>query len=339
MINTVQKEYQNALELNKLINSAENILIIQADNPDSDSLGSALLMESIAGKLHKNTYLYCGIDMPTYIKYIEGWDRVEKNIPNNFDLTIFVDVSTITLFEKLNSSLLNKIKQKPSIVLDHHKTTAETIDFASVIINDTGRASTGELIYLIAKQLHWTLDVNELNLVANTILGDTQGLSNQLATPGTYRIMADMIESGVDRPVLEDRRREQSKMPLEIFKYKADLINKCEFHYDNKIALATIGQVEINKYSPSYNPSALIQGDLLQTEGVLIAIVFKIYDDGHITASIRCNTGAPMASKLAQEFQGGGHDYASGFKIINESFTELKNKVLTKVQELLLELK
>ena len=77
-----------------------------------------------------------------------------------------------------------------------------------------------------------------------------------------------------------------------------------------------VPQEEINEYSPLYNPAALIQPDTLQVEDVLISIVLKSYSDGKITAAIRSNPKAPIAAKLAENFGGGGHSNASGFKII-----------------------
>jgi len=333
-----QMKYEKAPEIQKLINEAHSILIIQADNPDSDSLGSALILESILAKQNKETFLYCGVDMPGYIKYLDGWDRVEKDFPDKFDLSIFVDVSTMTLFEHLTDAMIKKLSRQPSIVIDHHKTSDNPITIANVEIIDNKRSSAGELIYLIGKQLNWDLDITSLNLIAGTILGDTQGLTNQLASSETYRIMADLIDNGVDRPKLEDKRREFNKMPLQIFKYKSKLLGRTEFIYDNRIAYITIPQAEINTYSPLYNPSALVQGDMLQTEGVEVAIAFKTYDDGRITASIRCNPNASIAAQLASEFGGGGHDYASGFKVTDQIFETLKNNCLKKAQDLLIKL-
>ena len=66
-------------ELEKIkaaIEAAQNILIIQADNPDGDSLGSALALEQILGDMGKNPSLYCGVDIPYYLKFFAGWDRV-----------------------------------------------------------------------------------------------------------------------------------------------------------------------------------------------------------------------------------------------------------------------
>jgi nanoRNase/pAp phosphatase (c-di-AMP/oligoRNAs hydrolase) len=141
--------------------------------------------------------------------------------------------------------------------------------------------------------------------------------------------MALLVEGGVDRPTLEDKRRLYSKMPESIFRYKAQLIKRTELHEENQIAIITIPQQEINTYSPLYNPAPLIQTDMLQTEGVGVAIVIKSYDNGRITGAIRCNTEAPIAADIATSLGGGGHEYASGFKVTDgRTIDEVKKECL-----------
>ncbi|MEK7059880.1 MAG: DHH family phosphoesterase [Patescibacteria group bacterium] len=308
--------YPETDQIKQIIEDNHKIAVVQADNPDGDSLGSALALEHILGDLGKEVYLYCAVDMPGYLRYMDGWDRIQKDLPQKFDASIIVDASTMTLLERLTKSgQQGWLANKPCIVLDHHKVVENVIPFSSVMINDHTRASTGELIYLIAQELNWSLSVAAQEFLMISILGDTQGLSNQLASAQTYRVMAEMVDAGVNRPKLEERRRELSKMAPEIFKYKADLIRHTEFASDGKLAYVVVPQLEINQYSPLYNPAPLIQIDMLQTAGVQVAIVFKRYDDGKVTAAIRCNSEAGIGADLAEHFGGGGHAFASGFKI------------------------
>jgi phosphoesterase RecJ-like protein len=329
--------YTETDQIKQIINAAQRIVIIQAENPDADSLGSALALEHILGEMGKEPSLYCAVDMPTYLRYLAGWDRVQSELPRQFDASIIVDASTMTLFERLsNSGQQGWLASKPCIVLDHHETVENVIPFATVSINDHTRASTGELIYLIGQQLEWPLPLAAQEFLATSILGDTQGLTNQLASAETYRVMAKFIDNGVSRPKLEELRREFGKMPLEIFRYKAKLIQRVEFTSDNRIASVTVPQDEINQYSPLYNPAPLIQADMLQTTGVRVAIVFKHYADGKVTGAIRCNPGAPVGAQLAEHFGGGGHAYASGFKVTSgRSFDEIKTDCLDRAAGLL----
>lgn len=324
-------------QVRQIVDTAQRIVILQADNPDADSLGSALALEQIIGDMGKEPFLYCGVDVPGYLHYLSGWDRVSKDIPSKFDLSIVVDASTTTLFEKLNQSdQKHWVASKPCIVLDHHETVSNVLPFATVTINEPKRSSTGELIYHVGNQLGWQLSVRAQELLMTAILGDTQGLTNQLTAAETYRVLADMIDAGVNRPALEELRREAGKMPSVIFKYKAALIDRTELLADGRLAIVTVPQSEINDYSPLYNPAPLVQGDMLQTAGVLVSIVLKQYDDGKATAAIRCNNGAPVAAQLAEHFGGGGHTYASGFKITDgRPFNEVKSECIKFATELL----
>src|SRR6187402_3005003 len=104
-------------KITELVTTAQKIVVVQADNPDADSLGSALALEHILGDLGKDISLYCGVDVPTYLRYLDGWDRVVSELPNNFDLSIIVDASTYMLFDQLEKAgQIGWLKSKPSIV-------------------------------------------------------------------------------------------------------------------------------------------------------------------------------------------------------------------------------
>lgn len=329
--------YQEADRIAELVQIAEHIVVIQADNPDSDSLGSALALEHVFGDLGKKVTLYCGVDIPAYLRYMKGWDRVQRDIPKQFDASVIVDATTMTLLEKLKESGQHSwLATKPCIILDHHEVVENTVPFATITINDHTRSSASELVYTVSKQLKWPLSVEAQTQLMSGILGDTQGLSNKLASSDTYRIMAEMIDAGVSRPDLEEIRREYSKMPLEIYQYKADLIKRTGFAHNNNIAWVVIPQQEINQFSPLYNPAPLIQGDMLQTDGVRVAIVFKQYDDGRVTGAIRTNPAYGIAAKIAEFLGGGGHANASGFKVTDgRSIEDIKSACLGKAGELL----
>lgn len=328
-------------KIKELVQSAQRIVVLQADNPDADSLGSALALEHVLGDLGKDVYLYCGVDTPTYLRYLSGWDRVLNELPSSFDLSIIVDASTYTLFGQLEKAgQFGGLRAKPCIVLDHHKTVEKPLDFAAVSLIDPGVASTGELIYHVCSSLGWQINVEAAAHLMTSILGDTQGLMNDLTQPSTYRVMADLTELGVARSKLEEQRREYGKMPETIYKYKGLLLARTEFVAGGAIALVTIPQDEINQYSPLYNPAPLVQFDMLQVQGVRLSIVLKHYDDGHTTAALRANNGFPIAGKLAEQMGGGGHDYASGFKIEDgRSFSDVKAECLAQATTLLDNLK
>lgn len=324
-------------DIQNAVSSAQKILIIQADNPDGDSLGSALALEHILGDMGKDVFMYCGVDIPGYLRYLKGWDRVFGTVPSSFDLSIIVDTSADSLLEKLNgSNERNWVAAKPVIVLDHHKDVTCDIPYATIVANTPQFVATGELVYELATQSGWAISTEAGECLLQSILSDTLGLTSEAPNGDTYRRIATLLDNGVNRGKLEESRRELSKMHPKVYAYKAKLIERTEFYNDGRTAIVTIPEDELYDISPLYNPGALILTELAMVEGVDVAISFKRYKN-RVTGAIKCSNKALIANKLAEQFGGGGHPFAAGFKIEgdNLNFTTIKADVLAKVTELL----
>lgn len=325
-----------ATDINTLVQDAQTIAILQADNPDGDSLGSALALEQILGDLGKDTILYCGVDMPAHLKYLPGWDRVSKELPNTYDLGIIVDTSALNLFEQASKTGdIHVITNRPTIVLDHHVEVENTLTFAKIALN-LPVVSAGELIYEIAKQNGWPLNIHAMNAIAVSILSDSLGLMTDATTARSIHVIAELVEAGVNLPKIENLRRELNRKSPELTRYKGDLLQRIEYHADDRVATVTIPWDEIEKYSPEYNPSILVMDEMRMTTNTHIAVAFKLYQDGKVTGKIRCNYGYPIGAKLAEHFGGGGHPYASGFKVQNgRSLADIKADCIKIATELL----
>lgn len=323
-------------KIKQIIEDAKTIVIIQGNNPDGDSLASSLALEQILHDMGKEPFMYCGMDIPAHLKYLSGWDRVEHDIPKQFDASIIVDCSAKTLLESAEKSgQLAWIAAKPTIILDHHD-APNTIDFANAVLNRTDAVATGEVIYELAQELDWPLDRQALDMVAVSILADSLGLMSQATTPRSIRIVAELVEKGVDLPAIDNARRELMRKSVELVRYKGELLQRIEYSRDNQVATVTIPWEEIERYSNQYNPSILVLDDMRLTENVKVAVAFKEYRDKKVTGKIRCNYGSPVAGKLAEHFGGGGHPYAAGFKILDgRPLNEIKSECIKVATELL----
>jgi len=325
----------NAKKISQLINSAAKIVVVQADNPDIDSLASSLALEAILESQGKKVFLYCGVDLPSYLHYLPGWGRVSRDMPKQFDASIIVDTSSDSLLEQLGKSgAKGWLAAKPSIILDHHSTDA-TISFASVICNYPAVA-TAEIIYELAIAFKWQLDKETKEFLAMGILSDSLGLMSQSTSARSIHIIGELVEGGVNLAQLESLRRETLRRDPELIHYKGRLLQRVEFEASNRIAIVTIPWEEIEQYSPSYNPSMLVIDDMRLAKGADIAIAFKLYKDGRVTAKIRCNYGFGVANKLAEHFGGGGHPLASGFKVTDgRSYEDIKAETIKIAEQLL----
>lgn len=327
--------YEETGKINELIDSAQRILIVQADNPDGDSLASSLALEQILHDLGKEPFMYCGAGIPSYLTYLPGWDRVGYQVPNDFDISIIVDTSALSLLENLESGgQLGALSSRPCIILDHHEVEA-SIPFATVVCNKPAVA-TGELIYELARQLEWPLAHNANEMLAVAIMSDSLGLTTEATSARSIHIIGELVESGVSIAELEHRRRQMMRKSPDLTHYKGELLQRVEYYEDNRIAVVGITNSEIEKYSPEYNPSMLVLEDMRMTTGTQIAIAFKVYKSGRVTAKIRCNQGAAIANQLAERFGGGGHAYAAGFKVQDgRPYNEIKSECISIAADML----
>lgn len=337
--NVRKMNYPEADQIKAALADAKRIVVVQADNPDGDSMGSALTLEHILGDMGKEPILYCGVEIPTYLRYLEGWDRIVKDLPTQFDASIIVDTSADSLLETLTErGQKGALATKPCVVLDHHPVES-TIAFATVLCNHPAVA-TGEIIYELAQQLGWPLNHGSKEMIATAIMADSLGLVTQATSARSIHIIGELVEGGVSLAELEHARRELMRKSPELVHYKGELLKRVEYYADNRVAIVTIPWKEIEQYSPEYNPSMLVIEDMRMTTGTDIAVALKIYGDGKITGKIRCNQNAPIGGELAKHFGGGGHLYASGFKIQDgRPFNEVKSECIQVATELLDNLK
>lgn len=296
------------------IKDKNHICIIQAENPDGDSLGSALALEE-ALEGHEVS-LYCPVDIPKYMRYFAGWDRVTNEFPYKADAFIIVDTASTVLLSKLldDGAIRNCLYTAPVLVIDHHESEADLdFDYEGIIENTS---SCCGLLFKIFTEQKIAINAQCAEHLAYGILSDTLGLTSQSTTADDYRAVATLLDDGAQIAEMEERRRDYMKKSPRILDYKADLIKRVEYHLDGKLATVLIPFDDIQEYSDEYNPNVLILEELRLVEGVEIAVAIKTYPDGKLTGKIRASK--PIADQLAGYFGGGGHPYAAGFRIYED---------------------
>lgn len=297
-----------------LIESADNIVVIQAENPDGDSIGSALALEEVLGDMGKNVSLHCPVDIPKYLRYIKGWDRISQDFDTKADLAIIVDTASKVLLGKVLDIpvVQNFLENNPVIVIDHHISVEADLPFNfQPVIGDS--IATAVEVYKVCKKYDWKINSSTASNLFVAIQSDTLGLTTENVSAEDFRICGDLIDLGADAAQIEASRRELMKKAPEILEYKGRLLERVEYHLDGKLALIHIPWEEIEKYSDKYNPTMLVLDEMRLVVGVQLAIGIKTYPDKKLTGKLRSNI--PISDQIAGFFGGGGHAYASGFRI------------------------
>lgn len=312
-------------EAKKLITDAQKIIVIQAENPDGDSLGSSVALEEILSDLGKDVVLYCPVEIPKYMRYIQGWDRVVTDFDTNADLAIIVDTAADVLISKVleTRGVRHFLESHPVLVLDHH-TTESNLSFDHTLLS-TNVVATGQLIHDLAADAGWSINEQAAENLLIAIMSDSLGLTTQNVTHETYQVVAELHKLGARNHVIEERRREFMKKAPEILAYKGELIGRIEYFLNGKLALVHIPWDDIQKYSDQYNPSVLVLDEMRLVEGVELGVAIKTYPDGKVTGKLRGNL--PIAEQVAGYFGGGGHQYAAGFRAYDDYDTIVRELI------------
>lgn len=305
----------------------QHICIIQAENPDGDSVGSALALDEMLAD--RETTLYCPVDIPKYLHYFDDWSRISKEFDFNADGYIIVDTAADILLSKVlqDPVIQNRLATSEVFVLDHHE-TEDDLSFAHKGLIQTLPACC-DLIYKIAVEQHLQISPKAAEYLMSGILSDTLGLTTAAVSSDTFRVAAELTDLGANIAELEEKRREFIKKSQRILSYKADLIKRVEYFLDGRLATVHIPWEDIQEYSDEYNPNALILEELRLVEGVDFAVSIKTYPDGKVTGKIR--TAVPIADKIAGYFGGGGHPYASGFRTYDLSYDDTIHELISAI--------
>lgn len=318
-------------QFREFVNRHKHLCIIQAENPDGDSLGSAIALDYILEQ-NQNT-LYCPVDIPKYLHYFSDWSRVTNEFDYRADAYIIVDTAASVLLSKLldDPAIRNSLYQKPVFVLDHHE-SADDLDFPHQSIIEPLPACAA-LIYRVAKANDLPISQPAASALYAAISADTLGLVSASVTAETMRTMADLIELGANPAELDEARREFMKKSPRILDYKADLIKRIDYSLDGALATIRIPFEDIQTYSDEYNPNVLILEEMRLVEGVVVAVAIKTYPDGKVTGKVR--TSEPIAEQIASYFGGGGHPYAAGFRTYDTDYDTVVQDLIKITPELL----
>lgn len=315
----------------QFIKKYPHISIIEAENPDGDSLGSAIALDYL---LKENEIsLYCPVDIPKYLHYFPDWSRISNEIDWKADAYIIVDTAAEVLLSKLldDPAIKNLLYTKPVFVIDHHE-TPDDLNFPHESIIES-RPSCSDLIFDIAKKNNLKIEKSAAEALVDGILSDTLGLTSPSVKSETFRIVAELVDCGANVAELEEARREFMKKSPRILDYKADLIKRIEYHLDGRLTTIHIPWEEICEYSDEYNPNVLILEEMRMIEGVDLAVAIKTYPDGKVTGKIR--SSKPIADKISGYFGGGGHPYAAGFRTYDISYEDVIRDLIKITPDLL----
>ena len=289
----------------KKIKEYDNIVIARHIGPDPDALASEIALRDSIKLTYPKKKVYAVGNSVSKFKYCGDLDRIDDHNLNK-PLLIVLDVPNKSRLDGVNYELYDYI-----IRIDHHPSVEK---IANLELVDVSSSSTCEIITEIIKNSK--LRMNE-NIASNLFLGivaDSDRFLLSTTTTRTFNLVNYLI----------------SKYNLDIKKLYNSLYERPinEVRFQSYIALNMVvtennfGYIKLDKkIMDEYNVDSSAASNMVNNFNFIKELycwAFSSYDEKHDIYKINIRSRGPVINTVAQNYNGGGHMYASGARIHNE---------------------
>lgn len=289
----------------KKIKEYDNIIIARHIGPDPDALASEIALRDSIKLTYPKKKVYAVGNSVSKFKYFGDLDRIDDHNLNK-PLLIVLDVPNKSRLDGVNYELYDYV-----IRIDHHPSVEE---IANLELVDVSSSSTCEIITEIIKDSK--LRMNE-NIASNLFLGivaDSDRFLLSTTTTRTFNLVNYLI----------------SKYNLDIKKLYNSLYERPinEVRFQSYIALNMVitennfGYIKLDKkIMDEYNVDSSAASNMVNNFNFIKELycwAFSSYDEKHDIYKINIRSRGPVINTVAQNYNGGGHMYASGARIHNE---------------------
>jgi phosphoesterase RecJ-like protein len=314
-------------QLSKLFSTSDNILIISHVNPDGDATGSQLALYKYLISKGKNVEMMAPNYLQEFLKWMDGSDLINiflgarrkcKNLIKSADLIVMVDFNQSNRLGEAEDLVKWSLARK--VLIDHH---LDPQIFADLIISDPTVCSTAELMYEIIADLEKGTFMNRqyAEAIYTGIITDTGIFDYGPFTPRTMRIVADLLETGLDKDRIKNlvyNNFSVDRMRLQGLALNQRMVVLPEF----KSAYIYLKKEDFTEYNYSKGDTEGFVNLPLSIKGIRFSTIF-IEKDGFIKLSFRSKGKFPSNEIAAKYFKGGGHLNASG----GEHYDTLENTI------------
>lgn len=312
-------------QLKSLLQGHQTMLIVMQDNPDPDSIASAVALRKLANTLAE---VQCSIAHSGTVGRGENRALV-KYLGLNLRPLDQIDLTTFELFALVdtqpgtgNNSLPGQIE--PDIVIDHHpcRKTTRSCRFTDI---RSHYGATATILYEYFKSAGIKIETPMATAMLYAIRSDTQDLGRDTSR-ADIQALTELFQAANNRMLSEIQR---GKVQRDYFQMLSDALKKARV-YGNAI-VTNLGSID--------NPDMIAEvADLLLRDDLTNWVMVYGFSREKLAISLRTEQEHLGADKLmhrivARKGTGGGHPSYAGGQI---SISGLSQKQIEKLEKLII---
>jgi phosphoesterase RecJ-like protein len=330
-------------ELSKHLSGANNILLVCHVNPDGDAIGSQLALFHYLTSVGKNVEMISPNYLQEFLKWMEGVEKIKiftrdrntcKKIISAADLIIMLDFNQSGRLGEAEELIMASPAFK--IIIDHH---LDSKPFADLIIADITKCSTSELLHNIITELNKGVFLKKgyAEAVYVGIVTDTGNFQHGTFNGDTFRIIADIIDAGIDKDRIYNlvfNNFTEGRMRLKGFA----LNERMHIIPEYRTAYIYLTRADLKRFNYMKGDTEGFVNMPLSINDIDISALF-IEKDGFVKLSFRSKGNFSVSDFARDYFAGGGHKNAAGgeyfeslgdtIKYFIESLKKVAGKTIT----------
>lgn len=302
--------------LKRILGSAHTAVLTCHLSPDGDALGSTLGLCRVLRNVGINARVAVPDTPPRHLMFLPGAEhllifsrssRYVQSLLATADVVFCLDYNEGKRIDRMEPALMSS--PAPKVLIDHHLYPA---DFPNVVISHPEESSTCILVYRTLEALGMldALDAEAATCLYTGMMTDTGNFSYNSNNPDIYRVVAALIEHGVDKDAVY-RQVYYSATANRLRLNGYALEQKLQVFDNHRAALITLTRDELNRFHYQKGDTE----DLVNKPLTIAEMIYSVFlreEDGYIKVSTRSKGDFPVNRLCSEFFNGGGHLNAAG---------------------------
>lgn len=296
-----------ALDIARLLQLHDFVLIAAHTNPDGDAMGACAAMGYILQSLGKTFAIYNESSIPPVLDWLPLPSPLYNtlgDIPFTPQLAIILDCGDA---HRVGKELAAQLPQLHSINIDHHLATPEYGTRYNWI--DSTMAATGQMVAYVALAAGIPLTGALAENIFVALVTDTGSFSYSNTSAKVLHLAAHMLDNGLNVASLRDNM--ENRVSLAGLRLQGELLLRFTLHHQGKVAMVCVSQHDLHSHQTSKEEIEGVINRLRQVRGVVIAVVLREDTPHQSKISLR-SSGDISVRAIAATLGGGGHINASG---------------------------
>ena len=308
----------SSAEAAEMLRTADRFLILTHIRPDGDAAGSGCALCLGLRAMGKTAFLARNpASMHRYNKYLDPYFAPTHFLPGYI---IAVDTPGVRQYPPGWEHLADRT----DLAIDHHSTNA---GYARVTwLEDC--AATGELVWLLLKELGVELSPEMAEAVYVAIATDTNGFRTPGTTARTLSVAEELIAGGLDAAEL-NRRLFETKSPARL-RLEGAMFSGMRFPLQG-VCVMSLPYDIIASCGAEEDDMDKISLLTMVPEGTTTGVLLRQLPDGTWKISLRTD-GRLHAGNILATMGGGGHPDAAG-AVCAGSAEDLENSILAAIEQ------